>query len=37
MVPLPLFKFASLFVRHISKYGAVSSSINIFFRAPANV
>ncbi|KUJ22712.1 uncharacterized protein LY89DRAFT_704331 [Mollisia scopiformis] len=22
MVPLPLFKFASLFVRHISKYGA---------------
>jgi len=24
MVPLPLFKFAALFVRHISKYGAVS-------------
>ncbi len=23
MVPLPLFKLASLFVRHISKYGAV--------------
>lgn len=24
MVPLPLFKLASLFVRHVSKYGAVS-------------
>lgn len=23
MVPLPLFKLASLFVRHVSKYGAV--------------
>lgn len=26
MVPLPLFKLAALFVRHISKYGAVSSA-----------
>lgn len=25
MVPLPLFKLAALFVRHVSKYGAVSS------------
>ena len=23
MVPLPLFKLAALFVRHVSKYGAV--------------
>lgn len=28
MVPLPLFKLAALFVRHISKYGAVSSSLH---------
>lgn len=25
MVPLPLFKLAALFVRHVSKYGAVSN------------
>jgi hypothetical protein len=24
MVPLPLFKLGALFLRHISKYGAVS-------------
>lgn len=29
MVPLPLFKLASLFVRHVSKYGAVSLPVDI--------
>lgn len=28
MVPLPLFKLASLFVRHVSKYGAVSTPVD---------
>lgn len=33
MVPLPLFKIAALFVRHISKYGAVSTAPDAAARA----
>ena len=34
MVPLPLFKFAALFVRHVSKYGAVS---DIFIQLESSI
>lgn len=33
MVALPLFKIAALFVRHVSKYGAVSTASDAAARA----